>query len=70
MIHGKSIHEYYVSKKMELARKIILEHGLPVKKMAEIFGYNQPSAFIESFTKQYGYTPGYLKLASKKFSFF
>jgi len=70
MIHGKSIHEYYLSKKMELARKIIIELGIPIKHIADIMGYNQPSAFIESFAKHYGYTPGQLKYMSKRFSFF
>ncbi len=70
LIHGKSIHEYYIAKKMGLARKMIYEYGIPIKEAAQILGYNQPSAFIETFTKQFGYTPGHLKLMSKKFSFF
>ena len=70
VIHGKSLHEYYVSKKMELARKMIIELGISIKQLAHVMGYNQPSAFIESFTKQYGYTPGQLKHLSKRFCFF
>jgi AraC-like DNA-binding protein len=70
IIHGKSIYEYYISKKMELARKIVIELRIPIKQIAEIMGYNQASAFIESFTKQYGYTPGQLKQLCKSFSFF
>jgi len=70
LIHGKSIHEYYVQKKMELAKRMILEHNITVKHMANILGYSQASAFIETFSKEFGYTPGNLRLVSKKFSFF
>jgi AraC-like DNA-binding protein len=70
LIHGKNIHEYYVEKKMELAKRMILEHDINVKQMAAILGYKQVSAFIETFAKQFGYTPGNLKSVSKKFSFF
>lgn len=62
LIYGKSIYEYYVEKKMELAKKMILESRLTVKEMAEILGYNQASPFIEGFTKYHGYSPGSLKL--------
>ena len=70
LVYGKSIHEYYVDKKMELARKMILENRLAVKDMARMLGYNQPSAFIEIFTKQHGYSPGALKNVSNQFLFF
>jgi AraC-like DNA-binding protein len=70
LIYGKSIHEYYIDKKMELALKMIIENRLPVKEMADLLGYNQSSAFIESFTKQHGYSPGTLKLVSNHFMFF
>lgn len=62
LIYGKSIYEYYVEKKMELAKKMILESNHTVKEIAEMMGYNQASPFIESFTKYHGYSPGRLKL--------
>lgn len=61
LFHGKSIYEYYVEKKMEFAKKIILEGNITVKEMAEMLGYNQASPFIECFTKYHGYSPGALK---------
>jgi AraC-like DNA-binding protein len=64
LIFGKSINKYYVEKKMELAKKMILENSLTVKEMAEMLGYNQASPFIECFTKYHGYSPGSLKLIS------
>jgi AraC-like DNA-binding protein len=70
LTYGKSIHEYYVEKKMDLARKMIIENQLPVKETASLLGYNQSSSFIESFTKQHGYSPGALKTQSNQFLFF
>lgn len=64
LIYRKSIYEYYVEKKMELAKKMILERNFTVKEMAEILGYNQASPFIECFTKYHGYSPGSLKQIS------
>lgn len=62
LVYKKGIHEYYVGKKMELAKKMILENGKSIKEMAEHFGYRRASAFIETFTKHHGYSPGTLKL--------
>jgi AraC-like DNA-binding protein len=60
-MYGKSPHEYYIGKKMMLARKMILENKLTIKKLAESLGYKQASHFIETFTRHYGYSPGTLK---------
>jgi AraC-like DNA-binding protein len=65
-IYGKSVYEYHVEKKMELAKKMILEEKKPVKEVAKTLGYKQVSPFIESFTKQYGYTPGSIKDTPQK----
>ena len=70
IIYGKGIYEYYVEKKMKIARHMILEKKLPVKEMARLLGYNQPSAFIETFSRQHGYSPGSLKMLSNQFMFF
>jgi AraC-like DNA-binding protein len=67
LIHGKSIHEYYVAKKMELAKKMILENKITIRELSEKLGYKQASAFIESFTKHVGYSPGSLKHVSNQF---
>ncbi|MEO6218933.1 MAG: AraC family transcriptional regulator [Ginsengibacter sp.] len=64
LIFGKSTYQYYVEKKMEIAKKMILENGFTVKEMAEMLGYNQASPFIECFTKYHGYSPGSLKSLS------
>ena len=65
-MYGKSAYEYHVEKKMELAKKMILEDKISVKEVAKTLGYKQVSPFIESFTKQYGCTPGSIKDAQVK----
>jgi AraC-like DNA-binding protein len=60
LMFGKSIQEYYIEKKMELAKKMIMERGIKIKEVAQTLGYKQTSPFIEIFTKQYGYSPGSL----------
>jgi AraC-like DNA-binding protein len=61
IMYGKSIHDYYIEKKMELAKKLMLEENKTVKEIALMLGYNQASPFIEAFSKLYGYSPGSLK---------
>ncbi len=62
IVHGKSIYKYYIEKKMELAKKTIIENRIAIKDVAEMMGYKQASPFIESFTKYHGYSPGSLKV--------
>jgi AraC-like DNA-binding protein len=63
-MYGRSIHEYYVEKKMELAKNLILQQRMAIKEIAGMLGYKQPSPFIEAFTRFYGYSPGSLKAIS------
>jgi AraC-like DNA-binding protein len=70
LVFGKGIYEYYVARKMEIAKKIILENNITVKELAEMLGYKQPSAFIETFMKQHGCSPGALKIAGDQRIFF
>ena len=60
-MYGKTVYEYHVQKKMELAKKMILEEKVAVKEVAKTLGYKQVSPFIESFTKQFGCTPGSMR---------
>jgi AraC-like DNA-binding protein len=61
LVYGKSIYDYYLERRMELAKSMILESGISIKAMAEKLGYKQASHFIETFTKYHGYSPGSLK---------
>ena len=64
-VYGKSVHEYYVEKKMEVAKQLIIEKKLPVKEVARLLGYRQASPFIETFSKLYGCSPGSLNVQNE-----
>lgn len=57
---GMGIHEYYISKKMELGRTL-LRQGKSVSEAAFILGYESASHFIVMFKKVYGSSPGKVK---------
>jgi AraC-like DNA-binding protein len=61
LIFGKSIYEYYLNKKMERARKLLLEKPLTVNEAAELMGYEKVSNFIDIFKKHHGYSPGTIR---------
>ena len=61
IMYGGGIHDYYIQKKMELAKKKLLQERMSVTEIAAILGYKQASPFIETFTRVYGYSPGSLK---------
>jgi AraC-like DNA-binding protein len=62
LMYGKSLYEYALEKKMELAKKLVVEEQLSVKTIANRIGYKHASTFIEAFTKWHGCRPGNLKL--------
>lgn len=60
-IYGKSIYEYYLNRKMEMARTLMLQKPYSVNEIAELMGYEKVSHFIEIFKKHHGYSPGTIK---------
>lgn len=61
LIYGKSVYEYYLNKKMEMARTILLQKPYSINEMAELMGYEKVSHFIEIFKKHHGCSPGTIK---------
>lgn len=61
IIYGKSIYEYYLTRKMELARTLMMQRPYTVNEIAELMGYEKVSHFIEIFKKHHGYSPGSIK---------
>jgi AraC-like DNA-binding protein len=61
LMFGKSIYEYYLEKKMEYAKRLLLERPLTVKEVAYRLGYEKTSNFIHMFKKFHTYSPGHLK---------
>jgi len=60
-VFGRSVYEYYLEKKMDLAKQMMIENSLNVNDTAEKLGYEKVSNFIEIFKKHHGYSPGMLK---------
>ncbi|MCS3797682.1 helix-turn-helix transcriptional regulator [Niastella sp. OAS944] len=61
IIYGKSIYEYYLNRKMELARTLMMQRPHTVNEIAELMGYEKVSHFIEIFKKHHGFSPGSIK---------
>lgn len=61
VIFGKSMYEYYLEKKMNLAKLLLLEQPLTVNQAANLLGYEKVSNFIEIFKKHHGFSPGSMK---------
>ena len=49
LMFGKSVYEYYLEKKMEYAKRLLLEKPLTVKEVAYRLGYEKTSNFIHMF---------------------
>lgn len=61
IIFGKSLYEYYLEKKMNLAKTLLQEQPLTVYETAARLGYEKVSNFIGIFKKHHGYSPGSIK---------
>ena len=57
-IYGKTMYEYYLEKKMELAKRLLQEKKMGVSQTAYMLGYEKVSAFINMFKKYHQVLPG------------
>jgi AraC-like DNA-binding protein len=60
-VYGKTMYEYYLEKKMELAKRLLQEKKISVTETAYMLGYEKVSAFISMFKKVHKILPGSLK---------
>lgn len=60
-IYGKTMYEYYLEKKMDLAKWLLQEKKISVSETAYMLGYEKVSAFIIIFKKYHKILPGSLK---------
>ena len=60
-IYGKTMYEYYLEKKMALAKWLLQEKKISVSETAYMLGYEKVSAFITMFKKFHNVLPGSLK---------
>jgi AraC-like DNA-binding protein len=57
-VYGKTMYEYYLEKKMELAKWLLQEKKSSVSETAYTLGYEKVSAFISMFKKIHKVLPG------------
>lgn len=60
-VYGISIYEFYLRKKMQLARQLLDQQPISVKEVAYMLGYEKTSNFITMFKKYYDFSPGALR---------
>jgi AraC-like DNA-binding protein len=60
-VYGKTMYDYYLEKKMELAKLLLMERKTSVSETAYRLGYEKVSAFICMFKKYHKILPGSLK---------
>ena len=60
-IFGKSVYEYYLEKKMDFAKTLMMGKPISVNETAELLGYEKVSNFIDIFKKHHGFSPGSMK---------
>ena len=61
IVYGKNIYEYYLDKKMDLARTMLLNEGNSISKVAYSLGYEKVASFSKAFVKKFGLLPSHLK---------
>ena len=61
---GKTIFDYYSSRKLELGRIMVLEKGKKICEIAELLNYSSAFAFTKAFKAKYGISPKRMQAAS------
>lgn len=59
--YSMTFSEYLVSLRMERARELIIDYGVPLKKIPELIGYIDTPHFYKVFKRYYGITPGAMR---------
>ena len=52
-----SLREYFLNRKLEVAKTLIDENKLKIYEIAEKLNYSTPNAFTKAFKNKYGYPP-------------
>ena len=56
-VTGKSVVEYITEKRMEEAKRLLVETSMNIEKISNLSGYRTPHYFGQKFKETYGYTP-------------
>ena len=54
---GKTLREYYLERRLEVARTMVLERSKKIWEIAEMLNYSSAFAFSKAFTQRYGISP-------------
>ena len=58
---GVNFTEYLASTRMEKAKVMILEYGIPIQQVSEMVGYTDVAYFYRTFKKHFGNTPAKMR---------
>lgn len=61
---GQGFADYVCACRMQRAKQLILEYGVPLKQVGALLGYLDPAHFYKAFKKYYGITPGEMQNSS------
>ncbi|WP_195199076.1 helix-turn-helix transcriptional regulator [Faecalispora jeddahensis] len=64
-LYGMSVHEAVISRKMEVAYRLVTHEHTSVKDTSLQVGYSNQGHFIDLFRRYYGFTPGELLLNAR-----
>ncbi|MBR5439138.1 MAG: AraC family transcriptional regulator [Clostridia bacterium] len=56
-----SLREYFLNRKLEIAKSLVDENKLKIYQIAEKLNYSTPNAFTKVFKQKYGYSPKKMK---------
>lgn len=56
-VTGKTLREYYLDRRLEVARTMVLEKNKKIWEIAEILNYSSAFAFSKAFAAKYGISP-------------
>lgn len=59
--YGESIHAFIAGHRLDQARVVLLETGLPMKELASRLGFSHVNNFINAFKNRFGFSPGSLR---------
>lgn len=54
---GGTISDYYLDKRLEKARQLLMENNLPISEIAEMLNYTSSYSFSKAFTNHFGISP-------------
>lgn len=60
---GQPFHQYVIAIRLEKARALLAERGVPVSEVAQIVGFQSPAHFSRAFQKRFGVAPNAIRNA-------